>query len=130
MRLGKHPCIFQAGTEWSRLRALYGSAPQISERHRHRYEVNPTMISRLEEAGLTFVGKDIKGERMEIIELRDHPWFVGVQFHPEYLSRVLSPSKVRSTLKTRYYIMTDVYNRVSSASSPPPPGVWMRLHGR
>jgi len=100
MRLGKHPCIFQAGTEWSRLRTLYGSAPQISERHRHRYEVNPAIVDRLEKAGLTFVGKDIKGERMEIIELPDHPWFVGVQFHPEYLSRVLSPSKVRSAPKT------------------------------
>ncbi|RAO66946.1 uncharacterized protein BHQ10_002958 [Talaromyces amestolkiae] len=92
MRLGKHPCIFQAGSEWSKLRALYGSAPQIQERHRHRYEVNPEMVERLEKAGLTFVGKDVKGERMEIIELKDHPWFVGVQFHPEYLSRVLSPS--------------------------------------
>ncbi|KAI2607866.1 putative CTP synthase [Hypoxylon sp. NC1633] len=94
MRLGKHPCIFQAGTEWSRLRKLYGTADQISERHRHRYEVNPAMIDPLEKAGLAFVGKDVKGERMEIIELPDHPWFVGVQFHPEYLSRVLSPSKV------------------------------------
>ena len=94
MRLGKHPCIFQAGSEWSKLRALYGSAPQIQERHRHRYEVNPEMVDRLEKAGLTFVGKDVKGERMEIIELKDHPWFVGVQFHPEYLSRVLSPSFV------------------------------------
>jgi len=93
MRLGKHPCIFQEGTEWSRLRALYGPAPQIQERHRHRYEVNPAMIERLEEAGITFVGKDTKNERMEIIELRDHPWFVGVQAHPEFLSRVLSPSK-------------------------------------
>lgn len=95
MRLGKHPCIFQPGSEWSKLRALYGSAPQIQERHRHRYEVNPEMVERLEKAGLTFVGKDVKGERMEIIELKDHPWFVGVQFHPEYLSRVLSPSFVR-----------------------------------
>lgn len=94
MRLGKHPCIFQPGTEWSKLRALYGSAPQIQERHRHRYEVNPETVDRLEKAGLTFVGKDVKGERMEIIELKDHPWFVGVQFHPEYLSRVLSPSFV------------------------------------
>jgi CTP synthase len=96
MRLGKHACVFQEGTEWSRLRALYGSAPQILERHRHRYEVNPTMIDRLEKAGLSFIGKDVKGERMEVVELRDHPWFVAVQFHPEYLSRVLSPSKVRS----------------------------------
>lgn len=93
MRLGKHPCIFQEGTEWSRIRKMYGSAPQIEERHRHRYEVNPDMIERLEAAGLNFIGKDEKGERMEIIELREHPWFVGVQAHPEFLSRVLSPSK-------------------------------------
>lgn len=94
MRLGKHPCIFQEGTEWSKLRALYGSATQIEERHRHRYEVNPDMVEKLEKAGLTFVAKDIKGERMEIIEVRDHPWFVAAQYHPEYLSRVLAPSKV------------------------------------
>lgn len=93
MRLGRHPCIFQPGTEWSKLRALYGSAPQIEERHRHRYEVNPAMVEQLEKAGLTFVGKDVKGERMEIIEIKDHPWFVAVQYHPEYLSRVLSPSR-------------------------------------
>lgn len=93
MRLGKHPSIFQAGTEWSRLRKLYGSATEIWERHRHRYEVNPSMIEKLEEGGLAFIGKDTKGERMEIIELKDHPWFVGVQFHPEYLSRVLDPSR-------------------------------------
>jgi CTP synthase len=93
MRLGKHACVFQEGTEWSKLRGLYGDAPEIYERHRHRYEVNPEMISTLESAGLTFVGKDTKGERMEIVEIKDHPWFVGVQFHPEYLSRVLAPSK-------------------------------------
>ncbi|SPO01057.1 probable CTP synthase [Cephalotrichum gorgonifer] len=93
MRLGKHTCVFQEGTEWSRFRALYGDAKEIAERHRHRYEVNPDLIGKLETAGLTFVGKDVKGERMEIIEIRDHPWFVGVQFHPEYLSRVLAPSK-------------------------------------
>ncbi|KAJ5108692.1 CTP synthase [Penicillium angulare] len=94
MRLGKHPCIFQEGTEWSRLRAMYGPATtQVEERHRHRYEVNPEMIGQIEKAGLSFIGKDVKGERMEIVEIKDHPWFVGVQFHPEYLSRVLSPSK-------------------------------------
>ncbi|KAK0615695.1 hypothetical protein B0T17DRAFT_656801 [Bombardia bombarda] len=93
MRLGKHSCIFQEGTEWSKLRALYGLTPQIAERHRHRYEVNPELVNELETAGLTFVGKDTKGERMEVIEIKDHPWFVAVQFHPEYLSRVLSPSK-------------------------------------
>lgn len=118
MRLGLRPTHFQTGSEWSKLRALYSAskskrvlthnssekgvslsattdatAPIILERHRHRYEVNPDYIQKLSEAGLPFVGKDDKGERMEIIELQDHPWFVGVQFHPEYLSRVLEPSK-------------------------------------
>ena len=120
MRLGLRPTHFQPGTEWSKLRTLYGPTqsnttsfkangamassspeksihpphgPVILERHRHRYEVNPEYIDRLSEAGLTFVGKDDQGERMEILELKDHPYFVGVQFHPEYLSRVLQPSK-------------------------------------
>ncbi|KAI5309950.1 CTP synthase ura7 [Ascosphaera atra] len=95
MRLGKRASIFQDGTSWSKFRALYGSATEVHERHRHRYEVNPELIDTLESGpgGLQFVGKDDKGERMEIIELKDHPWFVGVQFHPEYLSRVLAPSK-------------------------------------
>ncbi|KAL2217334.1 CTP synthase [Thermoascus aurantiacus ATCC 26904] len=93
MRLGKRPTVFQPGTEWSRLRKLYGDKKEIWERHRHRYEVNPKMVETLEKGGLTFVGKDEKGERMEIIELKDHKWYVGVQFHPEYLSRVLAPSK-------------------------------------
>ena len=65
----------------------------IFERHRHRYEVNPAYIEVLTAHGLSFIGKDDRGERMEIVELRDHPWFVGVQYHPEYLSRVLRPSK-------------------------------------
>jgi CTP synthase len=93
MRLGLRPTIFQEGSEWSRLRQLYGEKTTIHERHRHRYEVNPEYIDRLQTDGLHFVGKDDKGERMEIVELKDHPWFVGVQFHPEYLSRVLDPSK-------------------------------------
>ena len=65
----------------------------INERHRHRYEVNPDFVERLTTAGLQFVGKDDFGDRMEILELEDHPWFVGVQYHPEYLSRPLRPSK-------------------------------------
>lgn len=56
-------------------------------------EVNPEYIERLGAARLHFIGKDDKNVRMEVIELKDHPWFVGVQFHPEYLSRVLQPSK-------------------------------------
>ena len=67
--------------------------PSISERHRHRYEVNPAFIDMLSSHGLSFIGKDDTGERMEILELKNHPWFVGTQYHPEYLSRVLRPSK-------------------------------------
>src|SRR5687768_16918150 len=93
MRLGLRPTIFQEGSEWSKIRQLYNEEGEILERHRHRYEVNPKYIDQLTEAGLNFVGKDDKGERMEIIELKDHPYYVGIQFHPEYLSRVLSPSK-------------------------------------
>jgi CTP synthase len=93
MRLGLRPTLFQPGSEWSRLRKLYGEKTEIHERHRHRYEVNPEYIDRLAKGGLEFIGKDDKGVRMEILELKDHPWYVGVQFHPEYLSRVLEPSK-------------------------------------
>ena len=93
MRLGKRPTTFQPGTEWSRLRQLYGKKQDVWERHRHRYEVNPDLVEKLETAGLSFVGKDESGKRMEIIELKNHKWYVGVQFHPEYLSRVLTPSK-------------------------------------
>jgi CTP synthase len=93
MRLGIRPTHFQEGSEWSKLRAMYGEKTVINERHRHRYEVNPEYIDRLSKGGLHFVGKDEEGMRMEIIELPDHPWYVGVQFHPEYLSRVLHPSK-------------------------------------
>lgn len=93
MRLGLRPTLFQEGSEWSRLRQLYGEKKEIHERHRHRYEINPDYIDRLHKGGLEFIGKDDKGVRMEIVELKDHPWYVGVQFHPEYLSRVLDPSK-------------------------------------
>ncbi|TGO85912.1 hypothetical protein BPOR_0352g00030 [Botrytis porri] len=93
MRLGLRPTEFQPGSEWSRLRKLYGDKTEVHERHRHRYEVNPEYVDRLHDGGLEFVGKDDKGERMEIVEIKDHPWYVGVQFHPEYLSRVLAPSK-------------------------------------
>lgn len=94
MRLGSRATVFQEGSDWSKVRKLYAEKKVITERHRHRYEVNPEYIERLSEAGLHFVGKDEKGVRMEIIELKDHPWYVGVQFHPEYLSRVLRPSRL------------------------------------
>ncbi|KAJ5566803.1 P-loop containing nucleoside triphosphate hydrolase [Penicillium sp. DV-2018c] len=93
MRLGSRPTVFQDGSDWSQLRKLYGGKKVIYERHRHRYEVNPDYVERLSAAGLHFIGKDEEDVRMEIIELKDHPWYVGVQYHPEYLSRVLQPSK-------------------------------------
>ncbi|KHJ30997.1 putative ctp synthase [Erysiphe necator] len=92
MRLGLRSTVLQDDTEWSRVRKTYNNQKQILERHRHRYEINPEYVGKLSDAGLKFVGKDEKGERMEIVELEDHPWYVGVQFHPEYLSKVLSPS--------------------------------------
>ena len=92
MRLGIRATHFQPGTSWSKLRRLYGDVEVIHERHRHRYEVNPSYIERLTKAGCHFIGKDDSGERMEVLELKDHPYFVAVQFHPEYLSRVLEPS--------------------------------------
>lgn len=89
MRLGAYPCKLKEG---SVARAAYGM-PKISERHRHRYEVNPKYISRLEQAGLLFSGKSPDGVLMEIAELPRavHPFFLGTQFHPEFLSRPLSP---------------------------------------
>ncbi len=64
----------------------------IDERHRHRYEVNPKYIEEYEKAGMKFVGRSDDNERMEILELENHPYFVAVQYHPEYISRPLKPS--------------------------------------
>ncbi|KAI8878403.1 CTP synthase, partial [Backusella circina FSU 941] len=91
MRLGLRPTVFQPGSENSRVRKLYGNKPSIDERHRHRYEVNPEIVDKIESNGLKFVGKDETGERMEIVEMDDHPYFVGAQYHPEYLTRPLNP---------------------------------------
>lgn len=77
---------------FQRIEKLYGSPKSVDERHRHRYEINPKYVPQLEEAGLKFVGTDEEETRMEIIELSDHPYYVGVQYHPEYLSRPLKPS--------------------------------------
>jgi len=93
MRLGLRPTVFEPDTEnWSKARKLYGGAEKIWERHRHRYEVNPEYVQRLQTSGLTFSGKDEKGERMQILELPDHPYFLGFQAHPEFCTRPLNPS--------------------------------------
>jgi CTP synthase len=83
MRLGAYPCQLVEGT---RARAVYGEA-EISERHRHRYEVNPEYRAQLESGGLRFSGLSPDGELVEIIELPDHPFFIATQFHPELKSR-------------------------------------------
>ena len=83
MRLGRYPCRL---TEGSRSRALYGAA-EISERHRHRYEFNNDYRAAARSAGLTLAGLSPDERLVEIVELEDHPWFVGAQFHPEFKSR-------------------------------------------
>lgn len=88
-RLGSRETVLLDG---SMTKSIYGNVDSIHERHRHRYEVNPTYIQIIENAGLQFVGKDINKERMEIIELLLHPYFIATQFHPEYLSRPLKPA--------------------------------------
>ncbi|CAG0892196.1 unnamed protein product [Darwinula stevensoni] len=90
MRLGLRQTIFTRDN--SLLRQLYGNVDMIQERHRHRYEVNPRFIEDFQGQGLTFVGQDSEGIRMEAFELPTHPYYVGVQFHPEYISRPLKPS--------------------------------------
>jgi CTP synthase len=90
MRLGAHDITLIPG---SRTAQLYGSTT-IQERHRHRYEVNPNHIGKLEEGGLKYVGHSDGGRRMEVLELKDHPFFVASQFHPELKSRPLRPSPI------------------------------------
>uniref|UniRef100_T1IDV3 CTP synthase n=1 Tax=Rhodnius prolixus TaxID=13249 RepID=T1IDV3_RHOPR len=90
MRLGKRTTIFK--TTNSILRQLYGNKDKIEERHRHRYEVNPSYIQQFEENGFRFVGHCEEGKRMEVAELDKHLYYVSTQFHPEYLSRPLKPS--------------------------------------
>jgi CTP synthase len=87
MRLGAYPAVLARG---SRVARIYGTT-HISERHRHRYEVNTRYKARLEKAGVRFSGMSPDGILPEIVELSDHPWFVGVQFHPELKSRPFDP---------------------------------------
>ena len=87
MRLGAYPAVLKDG---SRVREIYGAA-HIEERHRHRYEVNVAYKDKLEACGLTFSGLSPDGVLPEIVEIEDHPWFIGVQFHPELKSRPFEP---------------------------------------
>jgi CTP synthase len=87
MRLGGWPCALREG---STVRKLYG-VKEISERHRHRYEVNPSYFDSLEQAGLKVSGRSPDGKLAEMIELNSHPFFVACQFHPEFKSKPLQP---------------------------------------
>lgn len=87
MRLGAFDCTLKPGT---RAHAAYGTST-ISERHRHRFELNNDYRNRLAEKGLVMAGVNPKLDLVEIVEIPDHPWFVGVQYHPEYKTRPLQP---------------------------------------
>jgi CTP synthase len=87
MRLGAQPCKLIAGTKTSE---LYG-ADEVSERHRHRYEVNNAYRDQLMKAGLIIAGIYVKLDLVEVIELRDRRWFIACQFHPEFLSKPMKP---------------------------------------
>jgi CTP synthase len=87
MRLGAWPCRLEAGSFAAR---AYGQT-EISERHRHRYEFNREYENTLVKAGFKITGKTPDGVYVEVIEVEDHPWFVGVQFHPEFKSKPLAP---------------------------------------
>uniref|UniRef100_A0A667XU25 CTP synthase n=1 Tax=Myripristis murdjan TaxID=586833 RepID=A0A667XU25_9TELE len=133
---GDHECfspgwrtIFKSSN--SILRKLYGDVEYVDERHRHRFEVNPDLKHHFEDKGLNFVGQDVEGERMEVIELEDHVYFVGVQYHPEFTSRPIKPSPpyfgllLAAAGKLQGYLLKgcrlsprDTYSDRSGSSSP------------
>ena len=87
MRLGSYPAVLKSG---SKVAGIYG-ATTIEERHRHRYEVNIDIAEQLAKHGVTFSGLPPDGKLPEIVEIADHPWYIGVQFHPELKSRPFEP---------------------------------------
>lgn len=116
MRLGAYPCTIRSGTLAEK---IYGKT-EISERHRHRWECNNSYRERLESQGLTLAGLSPDGNLVEMVEVADHPWFVGVQFHPEFKSRPLSPHPlfvhfVAAALKNRGKTQTDCKSECANA---------------
>ena len=87
MRLGSYECALVEG---SKAQKAYGQNT-VRERHRHRFEFNNAYRKRLEEAGLAVAGLNPKRNLVEIVEVKDHPWMVGVQFHPEFQSKPSKP---------------------------------------
>ena len=94
LRLGSFPCVIKEGTK---ARELYQMS-EVDERHRHRFEFNNAYKEQLEEAGMVFSGTSPDGRLVEMIELKDHPYYVGVQFHPEFQSRPTRPHPLFSGL--------------------------------
>jgi len=92
MRLGSRRTLIKSDSCLAS--KVYGGVMSVEERHRHRYEVNPELVPQIEKAGLNFTGQDETGQRMEITELPEHPFYIGVQYHPEYKSRPGKPSPV------------------------------------
>ncbi len=90
MRLGAYPCAIEEGTL---AKSIYGKS-LISERHRHRYEFNNEYLQQFEEAGMIASGKNPESGLVEIIELHGHPFFIGVQYHPELKSSVENPQPI------------------------------------
>ena len=87
MRLGAYPCEIRPD---SKTREVYGKA-RVSERHRHRYEFNNAYLEPFEAAGMVAAGVNPDTRLVEIMEIKDHPWFIGTQFHPELKSTVMNP---------------------------------------
>jgi CTP synthase len=116
MRLGTYPCILQDNS----LAARLYNKKKISERHRHRYEVNNAYREQFAAKGMVLSGLSPDGELVEIIELRNHPWFIGVQFHPEFKSRPfdchpLFKGFIRAALQRRMGYNEGVLLRVGGA---------------
>jgi CTP synthase len=87
MRLGAWGCKL---ADNSKIKSIYNKET-ISERHRHRYEFNSSYLAQIESAGMIATGKNPDTDLVEVVEIPSHPWFIGVQYHPEYKSTVLNP---------------------------------------
>jgi CTP synthase len=117
MRLGSYVCQLKPG---SRAAAIYG-ATEVRERHRHRYEFNQAYLKTVEDHGLVVSGLTPDGKFVEIAELPDHPWFVAVQFHPEFKSKPLAPHPL-----FRDFVRASVDNRRSRAAQAVPAAAVVR----
>jgi CTP synthase len=113
MRLGSYPCELKDG---SLAKEIYGGADLINERHRHRWEFNNRYLERFEAAGLMASGKNPESNLVEIVELPSHPFFIGVQYHPELKSTVESPQPVFVHFIKAAKHYSDIKNAVKNPS--------------